>query len=242
MILDITFTVFCNTSMYNNDIKVFQLLNDNFLQEGFVATNLSMNTFQIGLGLPGQGINQVINRPQLKNLKNNDVINIMPERIDYVISAKIDENTIHPVTLADMNEKKNVMFKLTNLLGVKGSRIALNINNFEEGKKIIDKDQINIFYHEKHIIEFNSRIVARVSSSIENEDINVIYDVTDFENPLPIQIAGVMLNKVGVLQHADINTSPENIIERFGETEMEKIFNNIIDIYQKMMGVVGNVQ
>lgn len=237
----ISLSVFCNTEDKNDDLAFVKELFDEFFQHNFVVSTIQLNNVSVNQNNDGQTLFSKIDRPQIKNVKTNEIINIMPDRIDYILESRVgDDNEVIYPQIEQAENGIKYLESILKIAGKLGSRLALNIHYMLEGRSLNQEIIVSDFYNGKIITESNSRIVT--TEVYESNTINIINQTNQYKSPIPVRIDQGQKNFTGVLVHNDINTHQDNMNERFKPEDLDKFFKYFFDVNKNILEGVKNVK
>lgn len=166
-------------------------------------------------------------RVALLSNDGTEQISIASGRIDFEITAQTDEK-LEPARLAQINEKICNAFEIIfNKFGKKSSRLALNTQSFVIN---LSNEEINTFmsqyknpislYSATPLDEWSTRLMVRKKEDIlgKAETFNVITNLS--KAALQKQVDGNVVHSTGFAVNVDINTVPENTIQRYNAEEL----------------------
>lgn len=230
----IMLSVFCNTEDKNNDLDFVKDLFDEFFKDDFVVLTIQLNNIEINKNETGETLFSTIDRPQLKNSKSNEVINIMPDRIDYILESQIGDGEID---ISENNKRIEYLERIMRISNKKASRISLNTKYLEDDVPVVNKQFNSEFYKEKSIVESNSRVVAIEKHG--DEFINVINQINRIKNLTDIIPGNNEKLFEGTLIHNDINTHQLNANDRFTFADIREYFEIFFEINRNIIGGVN---
>ncbi len=221
----ISYSAFCNTNELDNDMDFIKKLFNNYIDKGFIVNQIKHQNIKIN-----DNGSKVIssNRPQLINNEENEIINIMPERIDYfkILSNDDSLKIKEGLKIEKTYNRINILGEILDLIGKKASRLALNID-YDGNDKAIELKINNNYYNNDKFNEFTSTIVN--SETYEKEKYNISTQISCLKTLQEIQVANQKIKIKGYHIHNDINTNQLNSNVRFDKDNIYKIFMFMID-------------
>ena len=173
-------------------------------------------------------------------------VSIASGRIDYEITAKSDEK-LEPAYRQQLNTKICKVFELIfDKFIKKSSRLALNTASFVIN---LSDDEITEFmshysnpislYSETPLDEWSTRLMVRKTEHIlePEEKINVITNLS--KAALQKQVDGEFVHSTGFAVNVDINTVPENTIQRYSATDLACFVNIAVGWWDKIIAEMG---
>ncbi len=226
-------SLFCNTPELNNNNEIHHILFEQFYSDGFLISAMQVNDVAL-LKNEIQMFPKIINitRPQLINKSTNEIINILPDRIDYIINSVISEEKQGIYTFKNIEQNvcqrsKEFLCKVIKIVNKKAYRIAVNTQYLFEDNFIESYRKSDESFEMSNIVDYSDRISKL--SCIDDEKINVIREVNKNDESAII-VNNMPLPTNGVLVHFDINTYQKNTIERFGEEEVTEWIDKLFEI------------
>lgn len=233
---EISYTLFCKSKEVNDSVDFVKDLFDVFYKDKFTISTIQLNNFVINSkNLIQSSSANTIDRPQLINKSTNEVITVLPDRIDYVKGFKIEKDIRKEILIEDTLCGIDYLGRILNLLTRNASRLAFNIdyiNLKDEDLNLCDKIS-NKYYSSKKMTEQTSRYVIRETH--KNETFNIIQQISYTDKSLLSRAANFNFKYSGTTIHNDINTHQSSTSERINEVKMRELFEVAIDINKKIM-------
>lgn len=235
---DIAFSLFLASDEFNDDKNFVKELFNVFFEDGFIVTTVQFNDIQINV--PGNPL-KIVERPQLINNKKNEIINIMPDRIDFIkgtFQTEILDGNLQVSSVDFENSKHgiNYIIQVMEMMSKKASRLAYN-TNYTSNKTYIEKpNSFNDFLKDKQVSNSTNRV--EIHDSFEDELTNVIHEVKYSSQPYLVKSGTVNQGVSGELIHNDINTDQNKKQERFSGDQVKRFFKYANEVNRKLIAGV----
>lgn len=185
-------------------------------------------------------------RIALLSSDSREKVSIASGRIDYEITATSDEK-LDPAFRKQLNTKICEVFELIfNKFSKKSSRLALNtasfVINLSDGEitEFMSRYSNPIsLYSEAPLDEWSTRLMVRKTEKIldPQERINVITNLS--KAALQKQVDGEVVNSTGFAVNVDINTVPDNTIQRYSAADLACFIDIAVGWWDKIIAEMG---
>lgn len=235
--------IFGDFSNYNVDSKsIYELIGE--MKEFEVIPNVKD---EIQIEIQGNIPNQkIIKRVELNSFKNKLIASISIDNI--IIQAMPEINVSSQTSDIDIGkfiiDTKKIFNILLRVINAKANRVSLVTTYLDENnlsnqyEKYVKPDG---FFKGKDVFEWNTRSAVREKiMEISNDEINIIYNISRTQGVFGSNIP-MPTNQTfdGVLKEIDINTIPENILNRIDYSYIERFYDMAIlkkNEIERMMG------
>lgn len=185
-------------------------------------------------------------RIALISTDGKEKVSITSGRIDYEITTRSDEK-LDPEYRQQINEKICKVFEIIfEKFSKKSSRLALNTESLVVN---LSDEEISAFmsrytnpislYSVMPLDEWSTRLMVRKTENISGnqEKYNVITNLSKVE--LQKQVDGNVVHSIGFAANVDINTVPENTIQRYSAVDLAHFTNVAIGWWDQIIAEMG---
>jgi len=237
LLANLMISVFCNTEELNDNPHFIKEIFDLFYPDGFIVSTFQINNIEINLDNQNSPIVKPVERPQLKKSDSNEVINFLPDRIDYTKSIRIaqgeDLEQHQDIDILSFNDGIRYLQKILDHINRKGFRLALNIKYLDKIDGIENTRLINSFYNDKDLSESINKLVTR--EIFKGETINIIHNNIRSLSPMNVNFGNQNLQFKGNIVQNDINTHQSKLNDRFDGEIIKKYFEYFYELNSKVM-------
>lgn len=193
------------------------------------------------------GSNLPVTQQRIALISNDssEKVSISSGRIDYEITAKCDMK-LDPKYREELNKKICGVFAfIFEKFNKKSSRLALNTESFvinlgdEEITEFMSRYTNPISLYEAPLDEWSTRLLVRKSKHIlaSEERFNIITNIS--KAALQKQVDGNVVHSTGFAVNVDINTVPENTIQRYGSNDLACFIDIAIGWWDQIIAEMG---